>query len=126
MKMSKHPLIKKIYLYLFSLLGLTLITIGSMRLLTLGLKVYVFTKADVYYEYPQAPQIAKEMVGEGTTSTSLTPSREQIDEFNKNQRTSNRQRDAAESLAMIIVGLPLYLYHWSVIKKEKDNKDNDD
>ena len=120
--MNKHPLIKKIYLYLFSLLGLVLITIGAVRLLTLGLKVYVFTKADVYYEYPQAPQIAKEIAG-GAATTTPTPSKEEIDKFNENQRTSNRQRDAAESLAMMIVGLPLYLYHWSIIKKEKENND---
>ncbi|TSD01120.1 MAG: hypothetical protein Athens071426_706, partial [Parcubacteria group bacterium Athens0714_26] len=31
---------------------------------------------------------------------------------------SRRQKDASINLAMIIVGLPLYLYHWLIIKKE--------
>lgn len=50
--MNKYPLIRKIYLYLFALIGLVLITIGSVQLINLGLKVYVFTKADNYYNYP--------------------------------------------------------------------------
>ncbi len=31
---------------------------------------------------------------------------------------SQRQRDASFNLAMIIIGLPLYLFHWRIIKKE--------
>jgi molecular chaperone DnaK (HSP70) len=32
--------------------------------------------------------------------------------------TSRKHREAANNLALIIVGLPLYLYHWMLIKKE--------
>ena len=52
--MNKYPLIRKIYLYLFALIGLVLITIGCVRLVGLGLKTYIFTKADIYIEYPMA------------------------------------------------------------------------
>jgi hypothetical protein len=37
---------------------------------------------------------------------------------------SERQRSAANSLAFIIVGLPIYLYHWSLIRKEKNSQDS--
>jgi len=50
--MNRNPLIRKIYLYLFTLVGLALITVGSVRLVELGLKTYVLTKADNYYNYP--------------------------------------------------------------------------
>ena len=50
--MNKYPFIRKIYLYLFALIGLVLIVIGCVRLVGLALKTYIFTKADVYYEYP--------------------------------------------------------------------------
>lgn len=100
-----NPLIRKIYLYLFSLIGLVLITIGTVRLVDLGLKVFVFKDADTFFEFPvRTPD------GEKTE----TP-----EEVKQMQRSSQRQRDAAGALAQIIVGLPLYLYHWSVIKKEK-------
>ncbi|MDD5590074.1 MAG: hypothetical protein PHQ47_02780, partial [Candidatus Portnoybacteria bacterium] len=35
--------------------------------------------------------------------------------------TSQRHRDASINLALIIVGLPLYLYHWRLIKREAKN-----
>jgi len=31
---------------------------------------------------------------------------------------NQRQRDFVSSFSMIMVGLPLYLYHWTIIKKE--------
>lgn len=112
--MNKYPLIRKIYLYLFALIGLVLMVIGGVRLVSLGLKAYIFTKADTYYDYPRSKlaivENGKEVV---------EPTKEELDEFNKNQASSNRQREAAESIAFMIVGLPLYLYHWTVIKKDK-------
>jgi hypothetical protein len=44
--MEKHSLIRTIYLYLFSLVGLTLLIIGSVRFVDMGLKAFVFTKAE--------------------------------------------------------------------------------
>jgi hypothetical protein len=114
--MEKFPRIRKIYLYLISLVGIILITIGCVKLIDLALKTYVFTKADVYYEYPMTKPIsAIEKIG---AITYQEPSKAEIEEFNAKQRTSQRQRTAAESLALIIVGLPLYLYHWLTIRKD--------
>jgi hypothetical protein len=31
---------------------------------------------------------------------------------------ARRQRQAATALAMILVGLPIYLYHWRLIRRE--------
>ncbi len=36
------------------------------------------------------------------------------------QRMNDIKRDLAQYLAMILVALPLYLYHWGVIKKENE------
>lgn len=117
--MTKYPLIRKIYLYLFALIGLVLITVGCVRLVGLALKTFIFTKADIYYEYPMA-RPAKILIPEGQEKELQQPSKEEVEEYQKNQRTSQRQREAAGALAMIIVGLPLYLYHWRIIKNEKD------
>ncbi len=105
-------------MYLFALVGLVLITIGCVRLVSLALKTYVFKQADIYYEYPpyMKPVPALEDAARGTTTE---PTKEEIDEYQKKQRTSNRQREAAESIAFILVGVPLYFYHWRVIQKEK-------
>ncbi|GAG22415.1 unnamed protein product, partial [marine sediment metagenome] len=47
MKNEKHhPLVRTIYLYLFALVGLALLTIGAVRFVDMGLKAFVFTKAE--------------------------------------------------------------------------------
>lgn len=118
--MIQHPLIRKIYLYLFALVGLALVTIGCVRLVGLGLKTFIFTQADVYYEYPMSRPIKISPVdSEKGLIEPEQPSKEEIDEYQRKQKSSQRQREAADSLAMIIVGLPLYLYHWALIKRNK-------
>jgi hypothetical protein len=117
--MNKYPLIRKIYLYLFALIGLVLVTIGCVRMVSLGLKTYIFTKADIYVEYPMARPVKVAPVDGNEREELRQPTKEEMEEYQNKQQTSNRQREAAESSAFIIVGLPLYLYHWSLIKKDK-------
>ena len=40
-----------------------------------------------------------------------------------NYVTVRRHKDASLNLSLILIGLPLYLYHWIIIKKEIKNKD---
>ena len=137
--LEKHPLVRTIYLYLFTLVGLTLVVSGAVRFLDMGLKVFIFTKADDdqklqrFYPYSSIPAISIEKIQnfQESTSTELTSEektalkswlaeyqayKEQADKTD--YLTSQRQRDASSSLAMILVGLPLYLYHWRIIKRE--------
>lgn len=85
-------------------------------MVNLGLKTFIFTKADRYFEYPVARPISE--IADKKTQPA-EPSKEQIDEFQKNQRSSQRQQDASIALAMIIIGAPLFLYHWRIIKKDQ-------
>ena len=52
--MKEHTLVRTIYLYIFALLGLVLLIIGSVNFLNMGLKAFVFTQADeesrIFYE----------------------------------------------------------------------------
>ncbi len=132
--MEKHSLIRTIYLYLFAILGLVLLTIGSVRFINMGLKVFIFTKADQdeqlsYKEPPypmRVPAIEKIDKEEQLTADDKAQLKQLVRDYTawKEQRvkvdviTARRQRDASLNLALILVGLPLYLYHWSVIKKE--------
>ena len=34
-------------------------------------------------------------------------------------RRSQRERDAAQAVAMVLVGFPIYWLHWSLIKRDK-------
>src|SRR3989344_5731445 len=114
--MALNLTLRKVYLYLFAIIGLVLVIIGTVSFISLGLRTYVFTKADYpcYYNYP----IAKDP----NINTTLTEEeqKKQADEQKKQceeQRTSDKQRQASTALAQLIVGLPLYFYHWMVIRK---------
>ena len=132
---SSRQTLKAIYLYIFSLVGLVLLIIGGVRLLDMGLKAFVFRQAEeqrrVDYLRPSlySPvdllKKVQEKGGEELSAeekkaiTSIIESyriwekqRDKIDPL-----TSSRHREASVSLALILVGLPLYIYHWRMTKK---------
>jgi hypothetical protein len=104
--------IRLLYLYLISFIGLLVAVIGSIQLVDLVIKVYVFKGADRYeFSYPAR-------VGPEDKEAAMTA--EEVEEQKKFQETETnrqRQRQASTALAMLIVGIPLYKYHWSLIKK---------
>ena len=113
--------IRLLYLYLFSFVGLLITVIGSTSLVSLGLKVYVFNNADIqdyqnYREIKPMPERTPE--GEDFIALPEVSEEERAAGLLK-EATKRRQREVSNSLSMIIVGIPLYLYHWGTIKKEK-------
>jgi hypothetical protein len=74
------------------------------------MKVYVFGGAD-RYEYFEPLKGGDVKVDE-----------QEIRRSQEKENVRNRQREISGSLAMILVGLPLYLYHWRMIQKE-DKRD---
>ncbi len=140
---KKHSLVRTIYLYLFTIVGLSLVVIGTVRFLDMGLKAFVFTGAEEperiqqkYYQgyLPSAvekiatPEEVDEV--EGLTDAEKESLKDFIRSYEAWQEdrgkidyvSSRRQQDASVNLSMILVGLPLYLYHWRIIRREtKDN-----
>lgn len=143
--MSKQSLIRTIYLYLFALLGLVLLTIGGVMIIDLGLKMTLFQKADVD-RFSRPSLIAApggKFVDEGDVVATLEKCNEEEDFTEEDKElvqtwlsdysrwkiqdeeisytTQQRQRQASRAISLILIGLPLYLYHWAVIKKEIRN-----
>lgn len=108
--------IKKLYLYVASLIGLILIIVGAVRLVDLGLKTWVFTKADEsIYNVCERPRVVQP---EGEKAVKPL-SEEECAERNAQEQTSRRQRDAANSIAFLLVGAPVWYYHWNRVKEDK-------
>ncbi len=83
----------------------------------LGLKVYVFRGADSFDTYTR-PLPVEDKANEATNAARIP----QFDtEFAKKELTKERQRTVAEVLAMMLVGWPLYLYHWKQIRLDAQN-----
>lgn len=100
--------IRLLYLYLFSAIGLIISVIGTIQLVDLALKVYLFKGADTY-EY------ARPLPVEGEKTIDY----EEEKGIMQRETQRQRQRQASTAIAMLIVGFPLYKYHWKLIKKEK-------
>lgn len=97
--------VRLIYLYLFSAIGLIVSVIGSVRLVDLGLKVIVFKGADSYEYY--TPKFEGETVNQ-----------EEQRSVQERETKRQRKRELSGVIAMIAVGFPLYLYHWTTIQKD--------
>ena len=116
--------IRLLYLYLFSAIGLFICIIGLIRLIDLGMKVYVFKDADKY-AFSQ-PMVVPEKALQGEKQPfSDEEIKRQNEEAKRNQELENirnRQRETSGALAMILIGIPVYLYHWKTITKENKGK----
>jgi len=129
--------IRTIYLYLFSLVGLILLIMGTVNFLDMGLKAFVFTEADqdqmVYRMKPTLPSgIDKQDIEKIQKTNGLSgEQKDKIDNWLKDYErweekqeeydpvTSRRHEEAAQNLALILVGLPVFLYHWRIVRKEE-------
>ena len=116
-------------------------------LINLALKVWVFPTANDSNRYIETPSIAKEYneiapvqsivdCGEtcGINEDTVTLAEQWLidydewEELNLDGKLSynNNQRDAASSIPFIIVGIPLFWYHWNIARsRKKKNKEED-
>lgn len=100
--------LRLLYLYLFAFVGLLIVIVGSVRLVDLGLKTVVFKDADKYeYVVP----------GKTLDGTDVDPEVEKA--RMEREFVRNRQREFSGAISMILVGLPVYAYHWRTIQREK-------
>lgn len=143
--MSEVSWVRTVYLYLFALVGLAITVIGAVMLVNLALKTWIFTKADTGYNYVERPPalvvekdealvVALADCDEGCDLTEQQQEQikmwlEDYEWWQNNQKDQQvdytartRQRQASTAISMIIVGLPLYLYHWAVIKRDRKKK----
>jgi len=135
MTTEKRSAVRTVYLYLFAVVGLVLLIIGSVRFIDMGLKAFVFTQSDaeqrLYSMQPPIPIYPVEKIEDIQNGAELTAEEKQaierwlIDYEQWEEKrgsidpvTANRHRDASINLAMILVGLPIYIYHWGTIRKE--------
>jgi len=106
--------LKKAYLYLVSVISLIIAVVGAIMLINLALKAWVFKKADQYVSYPVSCPVAPDGKSNNCDQVTIDQQRK-ADETN---RTSQRQQQAAQAIAMIVVATPVWWGHWRLAKKE--------
>jgi len=123
-------IIGKVYLYLFSMLGLVLVVIGTTGLINLGLKNFVFNSEDPWINQPlNIPYIEK--IDVLKTCENLTEQEKEtliiwLQEYETWEKNSNRNyqkyqntENASRNLALLLVGIPLFMFHWRLINKKE-------
>ncbi|KKS65613.1 MAG: hypothetical protein UV36_C0047G0001 [Parcubacteria group bacterium GW2011_GWC2_42_6] len=136
--MEKYPLIRKIYLYVFSGVGLVMMIVAGVQLVNLGLKAWVFTQIErqesSYDKMPTCGPMGIEKVevaANSTTAVQLTEAertsmKSWLVDYQRWQEqqgtysivTANRQRTAATAIALIVIGLPIFLFHWGLVRRD--------
>ena len=132
--MATRAVIRTIYLYVFSVLGLVLAVIGAVGMIDLLLKAAIFKKAEsqrVFYESrPQVPPglVVVERAGRDTLvdlkeRELLRDWARQYEDWRERNKDfdpvrAEREKSAARNLALLAVGIPLYLYHWRAARRE--------
>jgi hypothetical protein len=125
MTTNKSSLIKTLYFYVVSLISLMMITFSTADLVNLGLKTWVFTKADQqeYRNPPCAVQVYQEPGMTKDTYDMRVKSCEESQVNEEEAKIIRKQRDAVRDLAFLVVGIPLFAYHWKTIRREsRDEK----
>ncbi|MCI0479716.1 hypothetical protein L0Y59_04175 [Candidatus Uhrbacteria bacterium] len=124
---NRAALIKTIYFYLVALIGLMMVVFSTADLVNLGLKTWVFPKAD-QNEWKE-PSCAVMMVKEPAlqeTDEQFQQRLRQCEESRVNEddaRAIRNQKSAVRDISFIVVGLPLFLYHWMTIRRETKHGD---
>ena len=135
--------VRTIYFYLVALIALMMIVWGTVDLANLGLTTWVFKNADKADDWsPPTPYLAAPEVKTGETAVrcaekcDLTAEeKQQINQWlvdYKNwqdqqgiMKTARKQKNAVRDISMLVVAIPLFLWHWIMISKEaKEAKEN--
>lgn len=134
---TKSKLIRTIYLYVAALVSLIFVAVGSGRILNTVLKAYVFPKAEKggYSRCNQQPPVYA-LDKNNFTQIATPEQKETLDnmikeyeEWKKNYSeeecySQERQSNIVDSITMLIIALPICLFHWMLIKRDKNEKES--
>ncbi len=138
MNQDKKNIIRNIYLYLVTLIGLIMVVIPAVDLIKITLESTLFPLAaeDEYYDRGPEPYMLKTNIDpnstEPVTTVTLNESDQQLFEnWKENYRrweerendtekrmAIRRQRALVRDISTLIVGLALFLSHGSIIRKK--------
>ena len=126
--------IRSIYFYAVSIIALFMLVFSAVDLINTGLKTWVFKNADPSYSFcipGNAGTYNGPMIPASTDPNAnilpTGPTQAQCDLQNKQNRENisrQNQSSAVRDFSMLVVALPLFLFHFRIVQKEwKEQKE---
>lgn len=123
-----RKVIKSLYFYLVSFVALMMVVFSTADMVNIALKTWVFKAADkdMYYMPPCAlPTATTDRPEVKSVPAVSVEDCEKQNELNLKQQESSRlaqkQRDVVRDISMIVVGIPLFLIHWRIVRSKEEN-----
>jgi hypothetical protein len=121
MDQPKGQIIKILYFYVVSLVALFMVVFSLADMVNIALRTYLFPKADENYYGYYAP-VCSSPAQAGSSSTVKDPgciSKDEQMRIDKDNREAQRQRDLVRDFSFLIVGIPLFAYHWNIVRRKE-------
>lgn len=130
-------LIRNIYLYLATFVGLIMVVVSGVALIKLGLETWFlpdFANPQYYRSLPPEPYMLKETTNADTNAKTVTLSEQDQQAFEQwkqdyehwktqdeklNEPSIQRRRTLVDQLALMIGGLALFLSHGYILRRDK-------
>lgn len=120
MENTKVTFLKNLYLYLVSFVALMMVVFSTADLINTTLRTYVFKLADHnYYSYATTPCPVEPVTATGTDKFPPCVTADEQKKMDDLNAAAQRQRDLVRDISMIIVGIPLFIYHWRLTRKNE-------
>ncbi|MFH0804651.1 MAG: DUF5671 domain-containing protein [Patescibacteria group bacterium] len=139
---QEHTVIRPTYFYFISLASLVMVVISAGFLINLALKTWVFPsagRADVaaekVYAGPQPQTVEGASVRSivscgakcGLSAETVALAEQWPTDYDAwmkatSTMTSSTQRQAATGIPFVLVGVPLFWYHWAIVRREAKDK----
>lgn len=111
--------IRQLYFYVVTLIGLLMVVFPTADLINQGLKTWVFPAAEETEFGPYPRPIAGPDGSVVETEEQAGARIKQEEGFARRQRASQKQRNVIRDISFLLVGIPLFLFHFRVVQREK-------
>jgi hypothetical protein len=118
MDQPKGQIIKILYFYVVSLVALFMVVFSLADMVNIALRTYLFPKADSNYYGYYEPVCAPTEVSSTVKNPGCISKDEQM-RIDKDNREAQRQRDLVRDFSFLIVGIPLFAYHWNIVRRKE-------
>jgi hypothetical protein len=120
----KNPVIRSIYFYAVSIIALFMLVFSAVDLVNLGLKTWIFKNAEPMYSrcVPGSYGPIGKMPSSIDENAPTGPTQAECDLQNKQNEENivrQNQSSAVRDFSMLVVAIPLFLFHFRIVQKER-------